>query len=187
MIHSGSSAIPKMVVICLLISGAGNEASGPGDRLPFVKPSPNNMGEADVNFGAARRVASCDRACGLLPIRAPDAHAYVRDAAFVGRYRHDQLADPGNLQESAMVDEAQTPTNDDDAMMDQTGKGGGGESGGGAYPNPHTGKEKRGGSATPFKGGQSDNRYFGSKDAQGNSAKHAGRDKLASDDDGDEG
>ena len=33
----------------------------------------------------------------------------------------------------------------------------GGESGGGAYPNPHTGKDK-----TPdFKGGQSDQSYYG--------------------------
>jgi hypothetical protein len=32
-----------------------------------------------------------------------------------------------------------------------------GESGGGAYPNPHSGKEKPGG----FKGGQSDQAYYG--------------------------
>lgn len=86
-----------------------------------------------------------------------------------------------------MVDEARTPANDDDApdaMKEQTGKSGAGESGGGAYPNPHTGKEERGGTDTPFEGGQSDNRYFGSKDAQGNSAKHADREELASDDDG---
>ena len=32
-----------------------------------------------------------------------------------------------------------------------------GESGGGAYPNPHSGKEKSGN----FKGGQSDQSYYG--------------------------
>ena len=32
-----------------------------------------------------------------------------------------------------------------------------GESGGGAYPNPHSGKEKSG----DFKGGQSDQAYYG--------------------------
>ncbi|MFN3818217.1 hypothetical protein [Blastomonas sp.] len=91
-----------------------------------------------------------------------------------------------------MVDQSRTPANDhandhvnedaiSDTMKDQTGKGGAGESGGGAYPNPHTGKEKNGGSDTPFEGGQSENRYFGPKDAQGNSAKHADRGGLASD------
>lgn len=68
-------------------------------------------------------------------------------------------------------------------MKEMTGKGGGGESNGGAYPNPHTGKEKRGGPDKPFSGGQSDNRYFGPEDAAGNSAKGADRDTLASDED----
>lgn len=39
------------------------------------------------------------------------------------------------------------------------GKSGGGESGGGAYPNPHTGKEEREGG--DFEGGQSEKGYYG--------------------------
>lgn len=81
---------------------------------------------------------------------------------------------------------ASDPINDEElseAMKELTGKGGGGESNGGAYPNPHTGKEKRGGPDKPFSGGQSDNRYFGPEDAAGNSAKGADRDPLASDED----
>lgn len=68
-------------------------------------------------------------------------------------------------------------------MKQLTGKGGAGESGGGAYPNPHTGKEKRGEKRGFIEGGQSENRYYGPADAQGNSAKGAGRDKLAGDKD----
>jgi hypothetical protein len=82
-----------------------------------------------------------------------------------------------------MSDNPKIPANDDDAMQDQTGKGGGGESGGGAYPNPHTGKEERGGNPGDFQGGQSENRYFGSDAAAGNAAKGAKRDRLASDED----
>lgn len=68
-----------------------------------------------------------------------------------------------------------------DDMEQLTGKGGAGESGGGAYPNPHTGKQLRGEKRGLFKGGQSDNTYYGPKDAQANSAKGAGRDDLADD------
>lgn len=72
-----------------------------------------------------------------------------------------------------------------DDMKQLTGKGGGGESGGGAYPNPHTGKELRGEKRGFIEGGQSENRYYGPKDAQANSAKGAGRDDLAGDKDKD--
>lgn len=70
-----------------------------------------------------------------------------------------------------------------DDRTSQTGKGGAGESGGGAYPNPHTGKEKRGGKRKDFEGGQSENRYFGPEDAQANSAKGAAREAIADDTD----
>jgi hypothetical protein len=40
------------------------------------------------------------------------------------------------------------------------GRSKGGESGGGAYPNPHTGKEERGEGGT-FEGGQSEQTYYG--------------------------
>ncbi|MAF60259.1 MAG: hypothetical protein CL680_02220 [Blastomonas sp.] len=66
-------------------------------------------------------------------------------------------------------------------MEARTGKGGAGESGGGAYPNPHTGKELRGEKRGFIEGGQSENRYYGPKHAQGNAAKNAGRDDLAGD------
>lgn len=83
-----------------------------------------------------------------------------------------------------MPDTTRNTANDDalsDEMKDLTGKSGGGESGGGAYPNPHTGKEQREGKKQRFDGGQSDNRYFGPRDAAGNSAKGAGRDRIAGD------
>ena len=81
--------------------------------------------------------------------------------------------------------DARNPADDaasSDDMKQQTGKGGAGESGGGAYPNPHTGKELRGKKRGLFTGGQSENRYYGPDDAQGNSAKDAGRDDLAGND-----
>lgn len=74
----------------------------------------------------------------------------------------------------------------DDDMESLTGKGGGGESGGGAYPNPHTGKQERGEQRGFVEGGQSENRYFGPRHAAGNSAKKADRDGLAEDSAGDE-
>lgn len=79
----------------------------------------------------------------------------------------------------ARIPAADAATSDD--MEQLTGKGGGGESGGGAYPNPHTGKEQRGKKQGLFQGGQSENRYYGPKDAQSNSAKGAERGELASD------
>ncbi|WP_152414575.1 hypothetical protein [Blastomonas sp. AAP53] len=82
--------------------------------------------------------------------------------------------------------DARNPADDGASSQDMeqlTGKGGAGESGGGAYPNPHTGKEKRGEKRGFIEGGQSENRYYGPKDAQGNSAKGAGRDDLADDKD----
>ena len=45
--------------------------------------------------------------------------------------------------------------------VDTHGRAGGGESGGGAYPNPHTGKEERG-EGGQFDGGQSGKGYYGS-------------------------
>jgi hypothetical protein len=72
-----------------------------------------------------------------------------------------------------------------DDMKALTGKGGAGESGGGAYPNPHTGKQERGEKRGFVEGGQSDNRYYGPSDAAGNSAKKAGRDDLAEESDWD--
>lgn len=76
-------------------------------------------------------------------------------------------------------DAASSQDTSSDDMKQLTGKGGAGESGGGAYPNPHTGKELRGEKRRLFQGGQSENRYFGPSDAQGNSAKGAGRDDQA--------
>ena len=79
-----------------------------------------------------------------------------------------------------MTDE-RIPTDDaasSDDMKQLTGKGGAGESGGGAYPNPHTGKELRGEKRGKFMCGQSDNTYYGPKDAQANSANGAARDDL---------
>ena len=76
-----------------------------------------------------------------------------------------------------MTDKKRIP----DDMEARTGKGGAGESGGGAYPNPHTGKELRGEKRGFIEGGQSENRYYGPKHAQGNAAKNAGRDDLAGD------
>ena len=67
---------------------------------------------------------------------------------------------------------------DDDATA-LTGKGGAGESGGGAYPNPHTGKQKDDASHGSFDGGQTERRYFGPEDAAANSAEGAQRDHLA--------
>ena len=46
------------------------------------------------------------------------------------------------------------------------GRGSGGESGGGAYPNPHTGKEERG-ESEGFRGGQSEPDYFGGDQLDG--------------------
>ena len=51
------------------------------------------------------------------------------------------------------------------------GKSGGGESGGGAYPNPHTGKEARGESGG-FDGGQSEQGYYGGGKLDGKEAPH---------------
>jgi hypothetical protein len=70
-----------------------------------------------------------------------------------------------------------------DDRTEQTGKGGAGESGGGAYPNPHTGKQERDQKRGFIEGGQSENRYFGPRHARGNAAKNAGRDDLAGDKD----
>lgn len=72
-----------------------------------------------------------------------------------------------------------------DDMEALTGKGGAGESGGGAYPNPHTGKEARGDKRGFVEGGQSDNRYFGPRHAAANAAKKADRDDLAKESDRD--
>lgn len=82
--------------------------------------------------------------------------------------------------------DARNPADDaasSDDMKQITGKGGAGESGGGAYPNPHTGKELRGGKRGTFQGGQSDNTYYGPQDAQANSAKGAQRKGLPDDKD----
>lgn len=50
-------------------------------------------------------------------------------------------------------------------------KSGGGESGGGAYPNPHTGKEERG-EGGDFDGGQSEKSYYGGGQLDGEEAPH---------------
>ena len=51
------------------------------------------------------------------------------------------------------------------------GKGAGSESGGGAYPNPHTGKEERG-EGGGFRGGQSEPDYYGGGELDGKEAPH---------------
>ena len=51
------------------------------------------------------------------------------------------------------------------------GRSGGGESGGGAYPNPHAGKEDRGESGG-FDGGQSEQGYYGGGKLDGKEAPH---------------
>ena len=51
------------------------------------------------------------------------------------------------------------------------GKSGGSESAGGAYPNPHTGKEERGESGH-FDGGQSGQGYYGGGQLDGKEAPH---------------
>jgi hypothetical protein len=51
------------------------------------------------------------------------------------------------------------------------GKSGGSESGGGAYPNPHTGKEERGESGD-FDGGQSGKGYYGGGQLDGEETSH---------------
>jgi hypothetical protein len=51
------------------------------------------------------------------------------------------------------------------------GKSGGSESAGGAYPNPHTGKEARGESGG-FGGGQSEQGYYGGGKLDGKEAPH---------------
>jgi hypothetical protein len=51
------------------------------------------------------------------------------------------------------------------------GKSSGSESGGGAYPNPHTGKEARGESGG-FDGGQSEQGYYGGGKLDGKEAPH---------------
>jgi hypothetical protein len=51
------------------------------------------------------------------------------------------------------------------------GKSGGSESAGGAYPNPHTGKEERGESGG-FGGGQSKQGYYGGGKLDGKEAPH---------------
>lgn len=56
--------------------------------------------------------------------------------------------------------------------VDTHGRGGGGESGGGTYDNPHTGKEARGESGD-FQGGQSVRGYFGPGQFDGEKADPA--------------
>ena len=51
------------------------------------------------------------------------------------------------------------------------GRSSGGDSGGGAYPNPHTGKEERGESGG-FDGGQSGKGYYGGGKLDGEEAPH---------------
>jgi hypothetical protein len=90
--------------------------------------------------------------------------------------------------EAAVPDDTPDPSHRDPSRGDMealTGKGGAGESGGGAYPNPHTGKQERGEKRGFVEGGQSDNRYFGPRHATANSAKKADRDDVAADTDGD--
>jgi len=47
------------------------------------------------------------------------------------------------------------------AQAEYQGRGGGGDSGGGAYPNPHTGREGTGNRGFMGHGGQSDMAYHG--------------------------
>lgn len=82
-------------------------------------------------------------------------------------------------------DKSQGEKPDDADMESLTGKGGAGESGGGAYPNPHTGKQERGEKRGFVEGGESENRYFGPRHAAANAAKKADRDDLAEDSDWD--
>jgi hypothetical protein len=60
----------------------------------------------------------------------------------------------------------------------QTGRGGAGEPGSGAYPDPHTGKELRGEKRGFIEGGQSENRNDGPKHAEGHAARNATRNGL---------
>jgi hypothetical protein len=53
--------------------------------------------------------------------------------------------------------------------VDTHGRSKGGESGGGAYPNPHTGKEERG-EGGDFGGGQSETGYYGGGNIGGKEA-----------------
>ena len=53
--------------------------------------------------------------------------------------------------------------------VDTNRRGGGGESGGGSYDNPHTGKEERG-ESHGFEGGQSGRDYFGPGQIDGEKA-----------------
>jgi len=55
--------------------------------------------------------------------------------------------------------------------VDTHGRSSGGDSGGGAYPNPHTGKEERG-ESEGFGGGQSEQRYYGGGKLAGEEAPH---------------
>lgn len=76
---------------------------------------------------------------------------------------------------------------DDDKM---NGRSGGGDSGGGAYPNPHSGKAPK---DAGFTGGQTDKAYHGSgrlgdRKVGGNANAPAGGSRGAGDEqDGDEG
>lgn len=68
-----------------------------------------------------------------------------------------------------------------------TGRGGGGESGGGAYPNPHTGKDGGGGGFMGH-GGQTEMPYHGSgqlgeEEVGGNENAPAGKTKPGEKDD----
>lgn len=84
---------------------------------------------------------------------------------------------------SKHTDRADTPTSqgqagdlargDPESIEDFNGRMGGGDSGGGAYPNPHTGKEGSGHEGFMGHGGQTDMGYhgsgqLGSKDLGGN-------------------
>ena len=57
-----------------------------------------------------------------------------------------------------------------------SGRSGSGESGGGAYPNPHRGKEGKPGEE--FTGGQSDKRYYGPGQLDGETADPAAKGRI---------
>ena len=81
-------------------------------------------------------------------------------------------ADGSNGVGEELAEEKNPPSAGRPDMQDNRG-----QSGGGAYPNPHSGKEEEGG----FHGGQSDPRYFGDGEPGADSA--AERENAVNEDD----
>ena len=83
----------------------------------------------------------------------------------------EKLAESGKVPMPASGQDS--PKLRSDGVSDQGthGRTVGGESGGGAYPNPSTGKEERG-EGGGFGGGQSEPDYYGGGKLDGEEAKH---------------